>query len=126
MPEQNEPLRISEAHRPDLSPGAYKLSLTWAVNVREGDNDGGDEQCTFQIAGDRFSLKPADVHSMYPPEGGSATEAGFPASKTQLTRRPALTFSFIDLDRYQHIHPPVPKRVASATVVPIHSERRQA
>ena len=57
-------------HRPALLSGEYKLTATWSVSVDEVQKAHKDQTAEFFVAGERFSLKPADIHSTYPPEGG--------------------------------------------------------
>jgi hypothetical protein len=64
-----------DEHRPNLTAGQYELTASWIVSVKE--QTGGlvkkaskDQTVEFFVAGERFSLKPADIHSVYPPEGG--------------------------------------------------------
>jgi hypothetical protein len=59
-----------DEHRPALLYGAYKLIATWSVSVDQVPKAGQDQAADFFVAGERFSLTPADIHSTYPPEGG--------------------------------------------------------
>src|SRR6516162_4052775 len=56
-------------HRPTLPAGAYKITSTWSVSVGNTKQAGKAQTSDFFVAGERFSLKPADIHSAYPPEG---------------------------------------------------------
>ncbi|MDX2030054.1 MAG: hypothetical protein SF339_05255 [Blastocatellia bacterium] len=56
-------------HHPTLLAGAYKVTATWGVSVDKTPKAGKSQTADFFVAGERFSLKPADIHSAYPPEG---------------------------------------------------------
>lgn len=58
-----------EEHRPTLPAGAYKITSTWSVRFGDKEQAGKAQTADFFVAGERFSLKPADIHSAYPPEG---------------------------------------------------------
>ena len=56
-------------HRPTLPSGAYKITSTWSVSVDKQKQAGKAQTADFFVAGERFSLSPAHIHSTYPPEG---------------------------------------------------------
>jgi hypothetical protein len=79
------------AHRPILDSGIYTLTVKLDVTIYK-DTKAGDEASTpskpreredsdtfatkpirFLVAGERFSLKPADIHAVYPPDGSRGT-----------------------------------------------------
>ena len=62
-------------HRPTLLAGAYKVTATWDVSVDKTGAAGQSQAVDFFVAGERFSLKPADIHSAYPPEGSRGSFA---------------------------------------------------
>jgi hypothetical protein len=65
----SEEYEFHDSHRPALSPGSYTMSVSWNVFVDGDRKDGAVETTGFHIAGERFTLQPADVQSVYPPEG---------------------------------------------------------
>lgn len=65
-----------DARRPALKSGDYTLSLEWNVTVDDDPKDGATETTKFHVAGERFSIQPSDVHSVYPPEGSHGMYAG--------------------------------------------------
>jgi hypothetical protein len=57
-----------DRHVPDLAAGAYTVSATLAVDLA-GPAPPPTTTADFWVAGERFALGPAEVHSRYPPEG---------------------------------------------------------
>lgn len=51
---------------PALLPGDYKVGVT--QTVAELDNQAFKQDFSFTVAGPRFSLKPAEIYSVYPPK----------------------------------------------------------
>lgn len=54
-----------------LQSGKYKLKVTQSVNISSQKDVKYTSETTFVIAGERFSLNPQDVHSVFPPLGNS-------------------------------------------------------
>jgi len=61
---------LRKEHRPSLPSGAYALVVNWQVAVDQKTEAKNDIKVEFSVAGERFSLNPADIHSVYPPQGG--------------------------------------------------------
>ncbi len=65
-----ETYNLSDARRPALDPGEYELRVSW--NVAFDKTPAGPENtetATFQVTSERFRLNPAEIGSVYPPEG---------------------------------------------------------
>lgn len=66
----NRQYTFRDAHRPTFLSGEYTLTSTLKVSVDHAEKiPGKPEQVKFWIAGERFSLAPADIQAVYPPEG---------------------------------------------------------
>lgn len=61
---------LRKEHRPALPSGAYSLVTKWQVTVDNKTEAQCDSKVEFWVAGERFCLNPADIHSVYPPQGG--------------------------------------------------------
>jgi len=61
---------LRKEHRPALPSGAYSLVSKWHVTVDNKTEAQCDSKVDFWVAGERFCLNPADIHSVYPPQGG--------------------------------------------------------
>jgi hypothetical protein len=61
---------FEQTHQPTLAVGDYEITVEQAVSIT-GRTDKADFPATryFTVAGERFELKPADVHSVFPPDG---------------------------------------------------------
>lgn len=65
---------FEQSHQPTLAVGDYEIAVEQSVKITgrgDGGTDGADFPATryFTVAGERFELKPADVHSVFPPDG---------------------------------------------------------
>lgn len=65
---------FEQSHQPTLPVGDYEIAVEQAVKItgrKGGATDGADFTATkyFTVAGERFELKPTDVHSVFPPDG---------------------------------------------------------
>jgi hypothetical protein len=61
-------IRFHQWCKPPLDPGDYKLNVTQTVDElkRRAPFEG---ELSFSVAGPRFSLNPADIYCVYPPNG---------------------------------------------------------
>src|SRR5215213_2532930 len=63
-------VKFEEYHQPTLADGDYQIKVTQVLEI---DKHAGIGEFTvtrnFTVAGDRFELKPADVESVFPPDG---------------------------------------------------------
>ena len=64
---------FEQSHQPTLAVGDYEIAVEQALKITRGDGntDSADFTATkyFMVAGERFELKPTDVHSVFPPAG---------------------------------------------------------
>ena len=69
---------FEQSHQPTLAVGDYEIVVEQSVKVAirtagrpDVRTDGADYTATryFTIAGERFELKPTDIHSVFPPDG---------------------------------------------------------
>src|SRR5215212_3072206 len=65
---------FEQSHQPTLAVGDYEIAVEQSVTITgrtDGRPDGADFTAMryFMVAGERFELKPADVHSVFPPDG---------------------------------------------------------
>jgi hypothetical protein len=58
-----------DASRPTLIAGSYTLATEWKVSVDQKEQEKGSDRIDFWVGAERFSIKPADIQSVYPPEG---------------------------------------------------------
>lgn len=69
-----------DAHVPLLPSGAYTLTaiIHTEIDQQATEPDGApiaSESVKFEVASDRYALKPADVHSVFPPDGSRGAYA---------------------------------------------------
>ena len=64
-----ETYKLSNAHRPALPPGSYQIKISWNVEIDGKKLDEGNDSAKFKVASERFWLDPAEIESVYPPEG---------------------------------------------------------
>ena len=63
-------IEFIQYHLAPLPPGEYKISVTQTLTI-----DGAQPEAPFSterqfaVLGDRFALKPADIHAVFPPDG---------------------------------------------------------
>jgi hypothetical protein len=60
-----------EYHQPGLTDGDYEITVTQEVSTPDLKIPDAEFTTTknFTVAGERFELKPSDVHSIFPPDG---------------------------------------------------------
>lgn len=61
---------FEQSHQPSLPVADYEIFVKQSVKIKDR-TDGADYTATryFTVAGERFELKPTDVHSVFPPDG---------------------------------------------------------
>ncbi|HEX3681698.1 MAG TPA: hypothetical protein VHU83_04080 [Bryobacteraceae bacterium] len=64
-----ETYRLSNAHRPSLPPGSYEIKISWNLEVDGKKLEEANDSARFKVASERFWLDPAEIESVYPPEG---------------------------------------------------------
>lgn len=76
MPEDNQSVgtvEFIEFHKPGLTDGDYEIVVTQKLSTTDQKIREADATFTstrnFTVAGERFDLKPADVHAVFPPDG---------------------------------------------------------
>lgn len=63
-------IRFLERHRPDIEAGDYTIQVTQEISAEKIFEDTfPGPSMTFSIQGERFSLPPAEVHAVFPPDG---------------------------------------------------------
>ncbi|TBR61684.1 hypothetical protein B4U84_13145 [Westiellopsis prolifica IICB1] len=64
----NEPTKLEfiQYHQPALKDGNYKITIQQKIST-EQINDSFTITKTFSVSGERFNLKPADIHAVFPP-----------------------------------------------------------
>lgn len=69
-------LSFSEKNTPALETGNYELHIT--QELTDGDNNKAsyERKLSFSVSGDRFSLSPSLVHSVFPPANGKGEYSG--------------------------------------------------
>lgn len=67
----NEKIQFLEYQKPGLEAGDYELRITQEIKPKEeGSVDRfGSNPLNFSVRGERFSLDPAVVHAVFPPQG---------------------------------------------------------
>lgn len=66
-------IEFIEYHKPGLTDGDYEIVVTQVLSA--ADKIPGDDTSTFTtkknftVAGERFDLKPSDIHAVFPPDG---------------------------------------------------------
>jgi len=68
----NEPTRIQfiDYHKPALVDGDYEITVEQKITVQQEEGDKSFKIIrTFSVSGERFELKPTDIHAVFPPNG---------------------------------------------------------
>lgn len=67
--EQEGSVKFLQFHQPTLADGDYEITVTQSVNITDHSKiDPFIATRYFTVAGERFELKPTDVHGVFPPE----------------------------------------------------------
>ena len=63
-------VKFLQRHEPALESGDYEITVKQSVTITDHASIGAFEAAKlFTVAGERFELKPTDVHSVFPPDG---------------------------------------------------------
>jgi hypothetical protein len=66
-------VEFMQYHQPGLTDGDYEITITQAVNTSDKLKKIPDDTTfttkKFTVAGERFGLKPSDIHAVFPPDG---------------------------------------------------------
>jgi hypothetical protein len=63
-------VKFLQFHQPALPDGDYEITVTQSVNITGRPEIGAFKTTKyFTVAGERFELKPTDVHAVFPPDG---------------------------------------------------------
>ena len=68
-------VEFMQYHKPGLTDGDYEIIVTQVLNTKDKIKIPGDDTSTFvtkknfTVAGERFDLKPSDIHAVFPPDG---------------------------------------------------------
>jgi hypothetical protein len=63
-------IKFLQFHQPALADGDYEITVTQTVKIADHPDIGAFTSTKyFTVAGDRFELKPTDIHAVFPPDG---------------------------------------------------------
>jgi hypothetical protein len=67
----SEPTKIEfiQYHRPALTDGDYEITVKHKIEVKGIPNNDFKITRNFSVSGERFDLKPTDIHAVFPPNG---------------------------------------------------------
>jgi hypothetical protein len=69
-------LQFGQNHMPSLDAGDYQLKVTQTLTDGDGHSATYEKTLDFSVQGDRFAVRPTDVHSVFPPANGLGEYAG--------------------------------------------------
>jgi hypothetical protein len=62
-------LEFIQYHKPDLKAGDYEITVQQQIEGKGIPNNDFQITRTFSVSGERFELKPTDIHAVFPPNG---------------------------------------------------------
>lgn len=69
---QGTPITFFDSYKPKLTDGAYNIEVSQNIQItgNTAPTQPTPQNLAFHVSGPRFTLTPADIHSVYPPAGG--------------------------------------------------------